>query len=114
MFRKVLASLLLIVAVLPSGASFAQDNPFITPVACAEPGNLSMWVWDDTWLPIIAASIEVWQEKYCPGAQVDLIQQPWNQYWDAVRANADSSELPDVFNMTQVYFNAYTDVLLDL
>ena len=29
------------------GISVAQDaSPAITPVACAEPGELTMWVWD--------------------------------------------------------------------
>jgi hypothetical protein len=44
----------------------AQEEPVIEPVACAEPGELTMWVWDENWAEIIGDSIEVWKEEYCP------------------------------------------------
>lgn len=114
MQRMILALMLLVMLVLPFGAA-AQDVA-ISPVECAEPGNLTMWVWDENWATIIGGAIEAWQADYCPGAEVDLQVQPWAQYWDLLRTNAAGGELPDVFNMSQVYFPTYanSEVLLNL
>lgn len=93
----------------------AQDV-VIEPLPCDEPGELTMWVWDENWAEIIGDSIEVWKAEYCPGAEVELIQQPWGNYWDLMRTNAAGGDLPDVFNMNQVFFGFYGDngVLLNL
>ncbi len=102
------------------GAVMAQeatpDAPLITPVACDEPGQLTMWVWDVTWASIFAEAIEDWKANYCPGAEVDLQQQPFGQYWDQVQTAASSGDLPDIFNMSQdrFYFYADNDALLNL
>ncbi len=96
----------------------AQEGgePLITPLPCDEPGNLTMWVWDVNWPAIINASIEAWQAEYCPGATVDLIQQPYTQFFDLLKTNAAGGDLPDVFTMSQdnFFFYADNDVLLDL
>ena len=118
MLRKRFSFSLLVLALLlaPSVLAVAQDDAVIAPAACAEPGSLTMWVWDENWQTVIGNSIEVWKEKYCPGAEVDLVLQPWGQYWTALRTNAAGGELPDVFNMNQVFFGFYADnqALLDL
>ena len=95
----------------------AQDgDELITPLPCDEPGDLTMWVWDENWATIIGASIETWTEKYCPGATVDLVVQPWGQYWDLLKTNAAGGDLPDVFNMSQdrFFFYADNDAVLNL
>jgi multiple sugar transport system substrate-binding protein len=65
---------------------------------------------------VIGAAIEDWKARFCPGAEVDLQVQPWEQYWDLLKTNAAGGNLPDVFNMSQdrFYFYASNDVLLDL
>jgi ABC-type sugar transport system, periplasmic component len=85
-------------------------------VPCEAPGTLTMWVWDENWARVISASIEVWKEKYCPGAEVNLSVQPWGQYWDLLATNAAAGDLPDVFNMSQdrFFFYASNETLLDL
>jgi multiple sugar transport system substrate-binding protein len=92
------------------------NEPIITPVACAEPGTLTMWVWDEGWGEVIGNSIEQWKENYCPGAEIDLQVVPWGEYWNILTTNAPTGELPDVFNMSQdrFYFYASNNVLLDL
>jgi multiple sugar transport system substrate-binding protein len=94
----------------------AQEEPVIEPVACAEPGELTMWVWDENWAEIIGDSIEVWKEEYCPGAEVDLQVQPWGQYWDLLKTGVAGGDLPDVFNMSQtnVFFYLENEALLNL
>lgn len=98
------------------GAAAQDDAPVIAAQPCEEPGQLTMWVWDENWATIIGNAIESWQENYCPGAEVDLVQQPWEQYWNLLQTNAASGDLPDVFNMSQdrFYFYASNDALLDL
>lgn len=91
-----------------------SDEPVITPQACAEPGSLTMWVWDENWAEIIGNAIDAWAENYCQGASVDLQVQPWAQYWDLLRTNAAGGTLPDVFNMNQPFFGDYADVVLNL
>ncbi|MBZ0307705.1 MAG: hypothetical protein K8I82_16680, partial [Anaerolineae bacterium] len=78
--KKLFLTLVLLSVLAISANVYAQDV-VIEPVACKEAGSLTMWVWDENWQKIIGDSIEVWKEKYCPGAEVELIQQPWGQYW---------------------------------
>lgn len=121
---KFLGVILVGLLVVASGLSLipakAQDGNgselVITPAACAEPGTLTMWVWDEAWGEVIGNSIEQWKENYCPGAEVDLQVVSWGEYWNILTTNAPTGELPDVFNMSQdrFYFYASNDVLLNL
>ena len=103
-------------AVQAQEATPETDAPAIEPAACAQPGSLTMWVWDEAWAQVIGSAIDEWTAEYCPGAEVDLQVQPWAQYWDLLRTNAAGGDLPDVFNMSQTYFHFYAsnDALLDL
>jgi multiple sugar transport system substrate-binding protein len=94
----------------------AEDAPVIKALKCEKPGKLTMWVWDTNWQKTIQASIDRWIKGYCPGAEVDLQQQPWNQYWNVLAAHVTDRVLPDVFNMSQdrFYFYASNGALLDL
>jgi multiple sugar transport system substrate-binding protein len=116
--RRQLVSLfvLLIVFVLAVPVQAQDEEPVIKPLPCEEPGELTMWVWDEVWAEIIGSSIEAWTAEYCPGAEVDLQVQPWGQYWDVLKTNAAGGELPDVFNMSQdrFFFYADNDAVLDL
>ena len=96
--------------------SVSAQEAVIEALPCDEPGELTMWVWDETWAGIIGNSIDAWIAEYCPGAEVDLIYQPWGNYWDLLRTNAAGGDLPDVFNMSQDNFEFYSrnEVLLDL
>jgi multiple sugar transport system substrate-binding protein len=123
MFKSKRLGILLIVVLVSSALAFpvqaqdgGDDEPMITPEPCAEPGELTMWVWDENWAEIINESIAAWEAEYCPGAEVDLQVQPWGQYWDLLKTNAAGGELPDVFNMSQTffYFYANNDALLNL
>lgn len=93
-----------------------ENAPAITPVACDQAGQLTMWVWDETWAGIIGDAITDWTANYCPGAEVDLQVQPWAQYWDLLRTNVAGGNMPDVFNMSQdrFFFYADNDAILDL
>jgi multiple sugar transport system substrate-binding protein len=116
MFTRQL-TIVILMAFLVIGLASAQENAaVIAPRACAAPGTLTMWVWDENWAKVIGASIEDWKARFCPGAEVDLQVQPWEQYWDLLKTNAAGGNLPDVFNMSQdrFYFYASNDVLLDL
>jgi multiple sugar transport system substrate-binding protein len=101
---------------MPVQAQEGGGKSVITPLPCDEPGELTMWVWDENWADIIGASIDAWEAEYCPGAEVDLQVQPWGQYWDLLRTNAAGGDLPDVFNMSQdrFFFYADNDAVLDL
>ncbi|HLU08828.1 MAG TPA: sugar ABC transporter substrate-binding protein [Oceanobacillus sp.] len=115
MKHKYLFVVMAIVSVFSlSIGALAQDDVVIAPQACAEPGSLTMWVWDENWAEIIGNAIDLWIEEYCPGAEVDLQVQPWAQYWDLLRTNAAGGTLPDVFNMNQPFFGDYADVVLNL
>lgn len=105
---------LLIVAVTVQAQDEAET--VITPVACAEPGELTMWVWDTNWETIINESIAAWEAEYCPGATVNVVQQPWGDYWDLLRTNAAAGSMPDVLNMSQAFVDFYfeNDALLNL
>lgn len=100
------------------GSAYAQDQAkeVIAPVSCDKPGHLSMWVWDQHWADIIGQSIAQWKSDYCLGAIVDISVHPWQQYWDALDANAATGDLPDIFNMSQDHFIFYANnnALLDL
>ncbi len=112
-----LLAVVFLLAVLAVGMVSAQDaKPVIAPQPCEAPGSLTMWVWDENWAKVIGAAIEDWEVRFCPGAEVDLQVQPWEQYWDLLKTNAAGGNLPDVFNMSQdrFYFYASNDVLLDL
>jgi multiple sugar transport system substrate-binding protein len=116
---KRLAFLLVLALLLVIPAAQAQDtasDAAITPQACAEPGDLTMWVWDENWAEVIGQAIDQWTTDYCPGATVDLQVQPWNQYWDLLRTNVAGGDMPDVFNVSQdrFYFYASNDAILDL
>lgn len=119
MLRKHTIVLLLIVLLASALAVPVQaqgSKPVIAPTACKAPGKLTMWVWDDNWAKIIKSSIDDWTAKYCPGAEVDLQVQPWAQYWDLLKTNAASGDLPDVFNVSQDRFFFYVSngAVLDL
>ena len=114
--RLVLA-LLFAVMLGTVGIGVAQDAaPAVTPVACDEPGELTMWVWDENWATIIGQAIDEWVADYCPGATVDLQVQPWANYWDLLRTNVAGGDMPDVFNMSQTNVGFYqeNEALLDL
>lgn len=118
MKRKIVLSLVMLIVLALAVPVHAQDGgePGIKPVACKEPGELKMWVWDETWAGIISESIELWKAEYCPGAEVTVEVQPWEQYWDVLKTNAAGGDLPDIFNMSQdrFFFYADNDAILDL
>lgn len=105
----------LLVLAIPAQAQEMEEEA-IAPAPCAEPGTLTMWVWDEAWAEIIGNAIEDWKANYCPGAEVNLEVQPWGQYWDLLKTNAASGDLPDVFNMSQtnVFFYLDNGALLNL
>jgi multiple sugar transport system substrate-binding protein len=109
---------ILMCLVIGFSSVYAQDDAkeVIAPVSCSAPGHLSMWVWDQHWADIIGQSVAQWQSDYCPGAIVDISVHPWQQYWDALDANAATGDLPDIFNMSQDRFIFYANnkALLDL
>lgn len=112
-------SVLLLVAALLVGVivpAQAQDGATIPAAACAEPGELTLRVWDENWYATLQDVVAAWVENYCPGAVVDVTQVPWDGYWDLLRTDATSGDLPDVFNMSQdqVGFYLDNDALLDL
>jgi multiple sugar transport system substrate-binding protein len=114
--RRLFYLVALLTLALTVVAPAAAQDAVIAPVACEQPGSLTMWVWDENWAAAIGASIEEWIADYCPGATVDLQVQPWGQYWDLLSTNAAGGDIPDVFNMSQdrFFFYASNDVLLDL
>jgi len=121
MFKTRHSLMLLVIVLLMSALAMpvqAQDGgePVIAAQACAAPGELTMWVWDEVWAGIIGESIEAWKADYCPGAEVTLEVQPWGQYWDLLKTNAAGGDLPDVFNMSQTnyFFYAENEALLNL
>ncbi len=121
MFKKRNSLMLLVIVLLMSALAMpvqAQDGgePVIAAQPCAEPGELTMWVWDEAWAGIIGESIELWKTEYCPGAEVTIEIQPWSEYWTLLKTNAAGGDLPDVFNMNHTYVFFYLDneVLLNL
>lgn len=114
MMRRLMLLTVILVLALPALAQ--EATPAIVPQACAEPGSLTMWVWDENWAEVIGQAIEAWKADYCPGAEVDLQVQPWGQYWDLLKTNVAGGDMPDVFNMSQdrFFFYASNDALLNL
>ena len=117
--RKSLIVLGLCLALMGLGSASAQDSTDDAQIAsfpCAEPGMVTLWLWDAHWADIIGRSVERWESAYCPGAVVDISVHPWQQYWDTLNEGAETGELPDIFNMSQDHFYYYTDhdALLDL
>lgn len=94
----------------------AQDSVSIPAAACAEPGPLTVRVWDENWAATVQTIVDQWIADYCPGAEVTVNQVPWGQYWDLLKTDASSGDLPDVFNIIQAYGQEYVnnDALLDL
>ncbi|WP_119071874.1 ABC transporter substrate-binding protein [Aggregatilinea lenta] len=112
-----LITILLISAfALPVFAQGDEGDATIQAEPCAEPGDLTMWVWDENWAAIIGDAIDQWTADYCAGASVDLQVQPWGQYWDLLKTSASGGDMPDVFNMSQdrFFFYADNDAVLDL
>ena len=121
MFKARHSLMVLVIVLLMSALAMpvqAQDGgePVIAAQPCAEPGELTMWVWDEAWAGIIGESIELWKTEYCPGAEVTIEIQPWSEYWTLLKTNAAGGDLPDVFNMNHTYVFFYLDneVLLNL
>ncbi|NWG18251.1 MAG: sugar ABC transporter substrate-binding protein [Chloroflexi bacterium] len=114
--RRLMLFAVLLLLLLSFAGVQAQDEAAIAAQPCAEPGALTMWVWDENWAQVIGSAIEAWKADYCPGAEVDLQVQPWGQYWDLLKTNVAGGDLPDVFNMSQdrFFFYASNDALLDL
>jgi multiple sugar transport system substrate-binding protein len=112
-FAVLIVVLLLVAMVAPM---VQAQEPVIAPQACKEPGKLTMWTWDQNWATVIGNSIDAWKAEYCPGAEVDLIYQPWGDYWDALKTSIAGGDMPDVFSMNQTYFYFYADngAVLDL
>jgi multiple sugar transport system substrate-binding protein len=93
-----------------------ETEPVIAAQPCDAPGSLSMWVWDENWAAVIEQARDAWIADYCPGAEVEIVVNPWDQYWDLLRTASASGDLPDVFNVSQdrFFFYASNDALLDL
>lgn len=108
-----LVTLLLVGMIAPAQA---QEGATIPAAACAEPGELTLRVWDENWYAVLQDVVAAWIADYCPGATVDVTQVPWGQYWDLLRTDASSGDLPDIFNMSQdqVGFYVNNGALLDL
>lgn len=95
--RLVVTSVMLILSLmLAAFPAFAQEGGDATIPAqpCEEPGELTMWVWDQVWADIIGTAIDQWVADYCSGAEVDLQVQPWGQYWDLMATNAAGESCP--------------------
>ena len=114
--QTVFAIVLLIALLLIINVSAQEEEVVIAPQPCDEPGSLTLWVWDPTWAELLGELVDVWTTNYCPGAEVEIIQQPYDAYWAALPTAAIGGEMPDVFNMAQdmVGFYANNEVLLDL
>ncbi|MEP7293589.1 MAG: extracellular solute-binding protein, partial [Chloroflexota bacterium] len=108
-----LVALLSLVIFVPAQA---QDGATIPAVTCAEPGTLTLRVWDQNWAATLQDATAAWVEEYCPGAEVQVEQVPYAQYWELLPIDASSGDLPDVFNMSQDNFVYYANngALLDL
>lgn len=119
MLRTKRFSILMLVALLSMvlmAPAQAQDEVAIPAAACAEPGSLTLRVWDENWAATVQTIVDQWIADYCPGAEVTVNQVPWANYWDLLRTDASAGDLPDVFNIIQAYGQEYVndDALLDL
>ncbi len=94
----------------------AQEGTTIPAANCASPGDLTLRVWDENWAKVLEDATAAWVETYCPGANVTVNLVPWGSYWDLLRTDASSGDLPDVFNMSQDQVGFYLEngALLDL
>ncbi|HVU10665.1 MAG TPA: sugar ABC transporter substrate-binding protein [Phototrophicaceae bacterium] len=100
----------------PAATAAEASGVTIPAVKCAQPGDLTLRVWDENWAKTLKASTAAWIQEYCPGATVTVDQVPWGQYWDQLKTDASSGDLPDIFNLSQDQFGYYAsnDALLDL
>jgi multiple sugar transport system substrate-binding protein len=113
---KRLSVLLIVVFILGVLPAQAQDSATIPAASCTAPGDLTVRVWDENWANTVQTIVDKWVADYCPGANVTVNQVPWGQYWDLLRTDAASGDLPDVFNIIQAYGQDYinNDALLNL
>ncbi len=124
MFRTKRFSILLVSAILLLALTVGAQAQDATPemgatipaVPCTDAGKLTLQVWDENWAKILTDATNAWIADYCPGAEVDVQQVPWAQYWDLLKTDATSGDLPDVFNLSQDQFGFYNTngVLLNL
>jgi multiple sugar transport system substrate-binding protein len=116
MFKRLLPLFLILVVGLQGAHAQEKETPLITPQPCAAPANLTMWLWDQHWADIIGKAVDQWERVYCPGASVDISVHPWAEYWDTLNSEANTGNLPDIFNMSQDHFFYYAnrDAVLDL
>ena len=112
----ILVFVVVIVGALALPVQAQEGEPVIQALPCKEPGKLTMWIWETAWEQILLDSFEAWKTNYCPGAEVELQINPWDQYWVLLRTSAAGGELPDVFNMNQTFFPFYAenDAILNL
>jgi len=111
-----LSILLLVVFIFSVLSAQAQDGATIPAAQCDAPGDLTLRVWDENWAKTVQTIVDKWVADYCPGANVTVNQVPWGQYWDLLKTDASSGDLPDVFNIIQAYGQEYinNDALLNL
>lgn len=113
-------SILLVIGLLSMLLSLpvsAQDAATIPAASCdGLSGSLTVQVWDENWASALEGAVAAYKENYCPDANIAIEQVPWAQYWDLLKTDATSGDLPDVFNLSQdqVGFYATNGVLLDL
>jgi multiple sugar transport system substrate-binding protein len=88
----------------------------IPAAKCDKPGALTVRTWDENWAKTIKSATDAWVSEYCPGATVTVDQVPWSNYWDKLKVDASSGDLPDVFNLNQAtgYYYADNGSLVDL
>jgi len=88
----------------------------IPAAKCEQPGDLTIRVWDENWAKVLKDATAAWVANYCPPANVTIDQVPWSNYWDKLKIDASSGDLPDVFNLNQAtgYNYAAQGSLLDL
>lgn len=72
------------------------------PTAAAEKIKIEYWTWDPTIQEITVAMAEAFMQLH-PHIEVEVLTQPWQDYWDKLAIlNADQSP-PDVYNMSVAY-----------
>ncbi|MBI1257193.1 MAG: extracellular solute-binding protein [Chloroflexi bacterium] len=118
---SVLLLVMLVIGVLslPAQAQDATEmagGATIPAAKCAAPGDVTIRVWDENWAKVLKDATAAWVSDYCPGANVTIDQVPWSNYWDKLKIDAASGDLPDVFNLNQAtgYNYAAQGSLLDL
>ncbi len=100
----------------PAATAATASGATIPAAKCSAPGDLTLRVWDENWAKTLKASTAAWIQEYCPGATVTVDQVPWGQYWDQLKTDASSGDLPDIFNLSQdqFYYYASNGALVDL